>query len=920
MEIGLIRKVDIDHEMQQSYLDYAMSVIVARALPDARDGLKPVQRRILYAMYDMGLRPDSSYKKSARIVGEVLGKYHPHGDMAVYEAMARQAQDFSMRYTQVDGQGNFGSVDGDPPAAMRYTEARLTPFAIELLSQLDRNTVDFTPNFDGTLSEPDVLPAAAPNLLINGASGIAVGMATNIPPHNPVEVVEALVFMLHEWDRLDDINVSDLMRFVKGPDFPTGGIILLEGGQNELLSAYGSGRGRVTVRGRVQAEDMGRGKSRLIVTELPYQVNKSALIERIAELVRDGNLEGITDLRDESDRQGMRIVIELGKAADTEQVLRELFKRTPMQTTFGINLLALVDGEPRLLTLKQALKVYLEHRVTVVRRRSEYDLERARQRAHILEGLRIALKNLDEIIALIRGSADVDTARTKLMKRYKLSEAQAQAILDMPLRRLAALERKKIEEEYKELQTLIKELEGLLRSARRMRQVVETELVALKTAYGDKRRTQIVSLQAGESAALLLKSSDLTPAQDMWVGVTEESQIGRVAADSVPRLSGKQAPRWLIKANTHHTLYLVAEDGRAAAASVESLPIVEKFQDGVLLTRVSPFTDGEKISFMFSMPPADELKEGRFVLTTSRLGMVKKTACSELPGPSTQRFTLAKVNPGDSLLSAVITDGDADILLVTAQGMGIRFGESEVRPMGLVAAGVNGIKLAAADQVIGMERVLSGCEVMLLATNGVGWRMAFDEFPLQGRYGQGVIACKPERGSKLVATFSGKKTQAAGVYLLKAAAQAMRLDDIDLVKRMRAGEGVIVVKAGDALKAVCPAFDACVWWEEKKVVARKKRAPASPEAPAEKSPMSTPEVTAKTAHKIQEKAAGTIALKAPKAGGKTAVKAKPKAAGKTATKATPNALVKTTARPKAKRTGKAKGKPEQDKQFSDDTP
>ena len=377
MEIGLVRKVDIDHEMQQSYLDYAMSVIVARALPDARDGLKPVQRRILYAMYDMGLRPDSDFKKSARIVGEVLGKYHPHGDMAVYEAMARLAQDFSMRYPLVDGQGNFGSVDGDPPAAMRYTEARLTPFAMDLLAQIDRDTVNFSPNFDGTLTEPDVLPAAAPNLLVNGASGIAVGMATNIPPHNLTEVIDALVYMLHNWEHLDDINVQDLMQFVKGPDFPTGGIILQESEQNDLLTAYATGRGRIMVRGRVHVEDMGRGKTRIIITELPYMTNKSSLIERIAELVREGELEGIADLRDESDRQGMRIVIELNKAAETDPILLKLYKHTPLQSTFGIMLLALVNGEPHLLSLKQALRVYLEHRLEVVKRRSEYDLNRA---------------------------------------------------------------------------------------------------------------------------------------------------------------------------------------------------------------------------------------------------------------------------------------------------------------------------------------------------------------------------------------------------------------------------------------------------------------------------------------------------------------------------------------------------------------
>ncbi|HQN45298.1 MAG TPA: DNA topoisomerase 4 subunit A, partial [Anaerolineaceae bacterium] len=441
MEVGLVRKIDIDHEMQQSYLDYAMSVIVSRALPDARDGLKPVQRRILYAMYDMGLRPDSAYKKSARIVGEVLGKYHPHGDVAVYEAMARLAQPFSMRYPLVDGQGNFGSVDGDPPAAMRYTEARLTAYAIDLLAQLDRNTVDFTRNFDDTLSEPAVLPAAIPNLLVNGASGIAVGMATNIPPHNLGEVVDALIFMLRQWEQMEDISVADLVKFIQGPDLPTGGIILQDHDRNDLLSAYGSGRGRVILRGRVHLEEMSRGRDRIIITELPYQVNKSALIERIAELAREGDLEGIADLRDESDRQGMRVVIELKAGADEQKILRELYRRTPLETTLSLTLLALVDGEPRLLTLKQALRVYIEHRLEVVRRRSEYDLAKAKQRAHILEGLRIAINNLDEIITLIRNAPDVETAHARLVKKFKLSDVQAQAILDLMLRRLAALER-----------------------------------------------------------------------------------------------------------------------------------------------------------------------------------------------------------------------------------------------------------------------------------------------------------------------------------------------------------------------------------------------------------------------------------------------------------------------------------------------
>ena len=825
MEIGLVRKVDIDHEMQQSYLDYAMSVIVARALPDARDGLKPVQRRILYAMYDMGLRSNSDFKKSARIVGEVLGKYHPHGDTAVYEAMARLAQDFSMRYPLVDGQGNFGSVDGDPPAAMRYTEARLTPFAMGLLAQIERDTVNFSPNFDSTLTEPDVLPASAPNLLVNGASGIAVGMATNVPPHNLSEVVDALVYMLHEWEHQDDINVQDLMKFVKGPDFPTGGIILQESEQNDLLTAYATGRGRIMVRGRVHVEEMGRGKTRIIITELPYMTNKSSLIERIADLVRGGVLDGIADLRDESDRQGMRIVIELNKAAETDPILLKLYKHTPLQSTFGIIMLALVKGEPHLLSLKQALRVYLEHRLVVVKRRSEYDLRQARQRAHILEGLRIANNNLDQIIAIIRAAADVDQARIKLMKQFNLSDIQARAILDMPLKRLSSLERKKIEQEYKELLAEIKELEGLLHSQKKMRQVVEAELLELKQNFGDRRRTHIVSLESGTSSKSLLTTTDMTPARVVWVGVTAEGTIARTHNEDLPRLSGRQAPRWLIKTNTHHTLYLAAEDGRAASINVEALPEAEKFSDGAPLSKVLPFEDRENLQAVFSMPPKDEIKGDRFVLTVTRLGMIKKTAVSDLPGPSTQRFILAKVNPGDSLNWAMVTDGVSDLLLVTARGMAIRFSEQEVRPIGLAAAGVNGIKVTSGDQVIGVERLVNDGEIFLLASNGKAWRLARAEFPLQGRYGQGVIAGKLLQNAKMVGLMVGKKTQNGLAEFQRAAAKTIRLDEIPLGKRTTFGQEAVLVRDDDMIIGLLLTYDTLGIWEAKPVPAAKKKTP-----------------------------------------------------------------------------------------------
>lgn len=845
MEIGMIRKVDIDQEMQQSYLDYAMSTIVARALPDARDGLKPVQRRVLYAMHDMGLMPGSAYKKSARIVGESLGKYHPHGDMAIYEAMARLAQDFTMRHTLVDGQGNFGSVDGDPPAAMRYTEARLGAFAIQLLDQLDRNTVDFVPNFDGTLTEPVVLPAAVPNLLVNGSTGIAVGMATNIPPHNLAEVIDALVNLLREWEKMDDISITDLMKFIKGPDFPTGGLILQEEGQNELLAAYATGRGRVKLRGKAQMEEMARGRSRLIITELPYQVNKSALIERIAELVREGVLEGIADLRDESDRQGMRIVIEFSKAAQEENTLRELYRRTPLETTFGITLLALVDGEPRLLTLKQALRVFLEHRLVVIKRRAEYDLARAKQRAHILEGLRIALQNLDEIIALIRNSPDVETAKERLIKRYKLSEIQAQAILDMPLRRLAALERRKIEQEYRDLQAQIKELEGLLRSPKKMRQVAEEELLTIKQKFADRRKTQVISLAQGKTVVEVLTTQALTPAQEVWVGITEDGQIARTMGDAAPRLSGRAAPILLLNTNTHHTLYLVGEDGRTAAVPVEGIPEVEKVAEGVHISRAAPFAAGERVTALFSLPPREQIHDQHYVITVSRMGMVKKTSIEELPGPSAQRFVLAKVNPGDSLEWAFLTNGKAEIILLTAQGMAIRFPESEVRPMGLVAAGVNGIKLLAVDQVVKGEVLSQGDEVLIISTNGRGLRLTAAEFPVQGRYGQGVGTSRLDPGARMAGMMVGKRTTSGTVFFRKAAAQSIRLDVIPLGKRLRLGQVAVTVKPGDAIVGLAEAVDSMAYWEGKRGRQPRRVVEVKPPAPMQQG-LFRPEVLGET--------------------------------------------------------------------------
>jgi DNA gyrase subunit A len=800
MELGLVRKIDIDHEMQQAYLDYAMSVIVARALPDARDGLKPVQRRILYAMYDMGIRADSPYRKSARIVGEVLGKYHPHGDASVYESMARMAQDFSMRTLLVDGQGNFGSVDGDPPAAMRYTEARLAAPALDLLSDIGKDTVDFSDNFDGTLQEPVVLPAALPNLLVNGATGIAVGMATNIPPHNLAEIADACVYMLEKWEKLDDINVDDLMEYVEGPDFPTGGVIIEQKGEEGIEAAYGKGRGRVTIQARAHIEEMERGKSRIIVTELPYQVNKSSLIERIADLVREGHLEGITDLRDESDRQGLRIVIELTKNVEPEKVLAELYKRTPMQSTFGIILLALVDGEPRMLTLKQALRVYLEHRLTVIKRRAEFDLERARQRAHILEGLMVALKHLDEIIALIKGSPDVETARARLRKRYKLSEIQADAILEMQLRRLAALERKKIETEYKESLGLIKDLEGLLKSPKKMRGLAAEELLKVKAAYGDRRRTQIVSLRSRRHKAPLT-AAELLPDQTVWVGMTAGGNLARTREDKPPRLSGSEAPRLLVKVQATDTLVLVSGRGLAAAVAVHTLPEAEKLADGAPFNKLSPLPEDEIPAAAFVLPvKRSELPGEACVLTITRGGMVKKSLAGDLPGPSAQTFTLVRVNDGDSLGWVALTDGKKEILLVTAAGMAIRFKEDDVRAMGLVAAGVNGIKLGVGDEVVGMEVLPQTGDLFLAASDGKGKRLEAKDFPVQGRYGKGVIAWELPAGVRLAGLAIGKPNAVVTLHLLKAAAKQSRLDEAPLRKRSAVrGDVVVEVKPGDAL-------------------------------------------------------------------------------------------------------------------------
>ncbi len=811
-----INKININAEMQQSYLDYAMSVIVSRALPDARDGLKPVQRRILYAMYDMGIRENTPHKKSARIVGEVLGKYHPHGDSAVYDAMARMAQDFSQRYTLVDGQGNFGSIDGDPPAAMRYTEARLSPISIELLRQLDLETVDFNDNFDGTLKEPSVLPSAIPNMLINGASGIAVGMATNIPPHNLGETVDALTMMLENWEKIEDITVDDLMVYIKGPDFPTGAMILQDENSDSLSQIYGSGHGTVKLRARTRLEEMSRGRMRIIVSELPYMVNKSTLIERIATIVREGGLEGVSDLRDESDRQGMRIVIDLNKNADPDQILTTLYKRTQMDSTFGINILALVDGSPHRLSLKQALRVFAEHRLEVVRRRSVYLLRKNEERLHILKALRIAIKNIDEIIRIIKRSQSVDDARQTLMAKYRLDEIQANAILEMPLRRLASLERQKIEDEFKEVSKTIEDLKALLASPKKMRQVVIDELKEVKDKYGDSRRTQIITLGEGERVSDFLTATDVMPMEHYWVEISQDGLLTRTEQDKANRLGGENAPWSLVRTNSHQTIFLVTTEGRCAAIASLSIPVQKPDESGLEAHKIAPLHPNDILQSIFTVPiDVVDLPE-RYVITVSRQGMIKRSAVSDLPGVSASDFVLAKINPDDELFQVLLSDGTQDVLLTTASGMCIRFNENDVRAMGLIAAGVNAIKLKEGDTIVGASLLSDKDEVAFLTRLGLAKRVPGNDFPVQGRYGQGVIGWRLDPKDQVAAVLVGKLTDKGISHFSKTASKVFTITNAISRKRASNGQTMYTLKPGDEVIGFTTITDYSNYWGEDK--------------------------------------------------------------------------------------------------------
>jgi DNA gyrase subunit A len=739
MEIGTVQQVDINEQMRSAYLDYAMSVIVARALPDARDGLKPVHRRILYAMHDLGMRSNAPYKKSARIVGEVLGKYHPHGDMAVYDAMARMAQDFSMRYPLIDGQGNFGSIDGDSPAAMRYTEARLNRMAEEMLTDIDKNTVDFGENFDGSLLEPTVTPARLPNLLLNGSSGIAVGMATNIPPHNLRELVAALTYVIDRYDQVDEIAMEDLLQFIPGPDFPTGGVIV---GVEGIRQAYSSGRGRIVLRGLAHIEDMPGGRHRIVVTEIPYQINKTTLIERIAELARGTKLNDISDLRDESDRRGLTIVIELKRGAQPLKVLNQLYKYTPLQTTYGAQLLALVEGEPRLLSLKRALQIYIDHRQEVITRRSQFELEKAQARAHILEGLLIALANLDDVIQTIRQAADADAAKTNLVSRFDLSELQAQAILDMQLRRLAALEQQKIEDEHRQVRERIDYLEDLLASPKKILSVIKEDLEEVAEAYGDERRTHIAPEASGD-----LSEEDLVPDEAVLISITERGYVKRVMAKAY-RAQGRggrgvtgHATRdedevvMLLPARTLDTLLFFSDKGKVYSEKAYQIPDAKRTARGIPIVNVLALEAGETITAAVAAP---DFNSAAFCTMATRNGRVKRVVLSEFASVRPSGLIAITLEEEDELGWVRLTSGEDHVTLITEQGQALRFLEEQVRPMGRPAIGVIGIRLRKGDRVASMDVVEPGGDLLVVTYKGYGKRTVLEEYPVKGRATQGV--------------------------------------------------------------------------------------------------------------------------------------------------------------------------------------
>ncbi|MFA5374410.1 MAG: DNA gyrase subunit A [Dehalococcoidia bacterium] len=799
MQIGAVKQVDIREEMKTSYLDYAMSVIVARALPDVRDGLKPVQRRILYAMGEMGIHYNSAHKKSARIVGEVMGKFHPHGDAPVYEAMVRMAQDFSMRYPLIDGQGNFGSIDNDPPAAMRYTEARLARISQEMLADIDKDTVGFIQNFDGSLMEPVVLPSRIPNLLVNGAAGIAVGMATNIPPHNLGEISDALCLLIDN----PEVSPDELSEIVKGPDFPTAGIIY---GREGIKNAYATGKGRVIIRARHSIEELAKGRQQIVVTELPYQVNKAALVERISDLVKSKKLEGITELRDESDRNGMRVVIELRRGMEPEQVLNNLFKHTPMQTAFYLNMLALVDGQPKVIGLKTALNQYIIFRQDVIIRRTKFDLKKAQERAHILEGLKIALDNLDEVITTIRNSHSVESARKNLMEKFKLSEIQAQAILEMQLRRLAALERKKINDEYAEILKTIAYLEDLLANPRKILFLIKEDVIDVKEKYGDQRRSEIIAEELGH-----LSEEDLVHHQKVAIVLTTRGYIKRMPLETyrVQQRGGRgvagisireeETVRRLLVADTLDTLLFFTNLGRVYSLKCYKVPQeTSRIAKGTPLVKLISISEEERVTEVL---PVTEFIPGYFLLMMASKGVIKRTALENFASVRSNGIIAMKLPKGDQLISARIAKNEDEVIIISEKAQAIRFAVSELRIASRTSGGVRGMRLAPEDRVVQMDIILPDASVLVLTKTGQGKCSRLANYRKQSRGGSGVKTLSGKVGPVVAARVINDSDEVM-IQSSQGVVIRMRGDVIPVQGRIRRGASIMKLDEGDEVMSI----------------------------------------------------------------------------------------------------------------------
>ncbi|GLJ01754.1 MULTISPECIES: DNA gyrase subunit A [Bacillus] len=790
-----VREVNISQEMRTSFLDYAMSVIVSRALPDVRDGLKPVHRRILYAMNDLGMTSDKPFKKSARIVGEVIGKYHPHGDSAVYEAMVRMAQDFNYRNMLVEGHGNFGSVDGDSAAAMRYTEARLSKISMEILRDITKDTIDYQDNYDGSEREPIVMPARFPNLLVNGATGIAVGMATNIPPHQLGEVIDGVLAISQN----PEMTTQELMDIIPGPDFPTAGQII---GRSGIRKAYETGRGSITLRAKSIIEETSSGKQRIVINEIPYQVNKARLIEKIADLVRDKKIDGITDLRDESDRNGMRIVIELRRDANAHVLLNNLYKQTTLQTSFGINLLALVDGQPKVLSLKQCLEYYLEHQKVIIRRRTAYELRKAEARAHILEGLRIALDHLDEVIALIRSSQTAEIARNGLMENYSLSEKQAQAILDMRLQRLTGLEREKIEEEYKGLVDLIAELKAILADNEKVLEIIREELTEIKERFNDTRRTEIVT--AGIET---IEDEDLIPVENIVITLTHNGYIKRLPASTYrsQKRGGKGVQgmgtneddfvEQLISTSTHDTILFFSNKGKVYRAKGYEIPEFGRTAKGIPIINLLEVEKGEWINAII---PVSEFDEDSYLFFTTRHGISKRTSLSQFANIRNNGLIALSLRDEDELMAVRLTNGEKQIIIGTKKGMLIRFDETDVREMGRTAAGVKGITLSEDDIVVGMEILEPDANVLIVTEKGYGKLTPEKEYRVQSRGGKGLKTCKiTDNNGPLVAVKATNAEAEEDLMIITGSGVIIRMAVSDISTTGRVTQGVRLIRLGD---------------------------------------------------------------------------------------------------------------------------